>query len=450
MDANTQYYMIKEIYHLYEELRQRQPLKFEDQKRLDAKFTLEFNYNSNRLGGNALTYGQAKLLFMFGETSGTASLKDYEEMKAHNVGLEIIKQVAADAKRPLSEAFIRELNKTILVESHWKNAKTVVGESKPGEYKSRSNSVITATGEIFAYATPEETPAFMRDLVLWYNDAEATGELSSIELAALLHYRFIRIHPFDDGNGRIARLLVNYVLLRHHCPMVIIKSIDKENYLRVLHQCDVEVGFSPYSGAHAGIQKIQPFVDYMEKQLEDAFKMSLKAAKGESVEEEDDFDKKLALLEKEAKSKSKGLLMSKSDDAINWVIKDVLFKITDRITEKGESLKRFFNTIDVVFVLDNEEDFVTFTKSDIPLTDISHFTNLIFRLEASNPTDLLKPEASLSNSILIILDEDKYVYGFFEDSSYYGVIPPDWKIEKWIKDFTEQIYKDLEKQISEM
>ena len=118
---------------------------------------------------------------MFGETSGNASLKDYEEMKAHNVGLEMIKQEAQDKERPLTESFIRELNRTILVQDYWKNAKTPDGQDirmqiKVGEYKSRPNSVLTATGEVFSYASPEETPAFMTSLVDWYN-LEADKEI---------------------------------------------------------------------------------------------------------------------------------------------------------------------------------------------------------------------------------------------------------------------------------
>lgn len=100
---------ISNIKQLYSEWKSLQPLKPEDLKRWNDKFKLEFNYNSNHLEGNTLTYGQTKLLLMFGETSGNASLKDYEEMKAHNVGLEMIKQEAQDKERPLTESFIREL-----------------------------------------------------------------------------------------------------------------------------------------------------------------------------------------------------------------------------------------------------------------------------------------------------------------------------------------------------
>jgi Fic family protein len=238
------------INHLYKEWASLQPLKPEDQQRLDRKFMLDFNYNSTHLEGNTLTYGQTELLLMFGETIGNASLKDYEEMKAHNVGLEMIKMEALDKERPLSEAFIRELNKTILVRDFRKSTKTVSGQTtfydiKVGVYKTRPNSVITVTGESFDYASPEETPAFMHDLITWYNKEDEANVLSPIELAALFHYRYIRIHPFEDGNGRIARLLVNYILMRHDYRMIVIQSADKDNYLRILHQCDIATGYTP-------------------------------------------------------------------------------------------------------------------------------------------------------------------------------------------------------------
>ena len=72
---------------------------------------------------------------MFGETSGNASLKDYEEMQAHNVGLEMMKVEAVDKDRPLTESFLRALNKTILVKSYWKNIQTVSGDSTEIEIK---------------------------------------------------------------------------------------------------------------------------------------------------------------------------------------------------------------------------------------------------------------------------------------------------------------------------
>ncbi|MDO5665230.1 MAG: Fic family protein [Bacteroidia bacterium] len=292
---------MKSIENLYKEWLNLQPLKLDDRKRLDNKFMLEFNYNSNHLEGNTLTYGQTKLLFMFGKTAGNASIRDYEEMKAHNVGLELMRREALDKTRPLTEAFIRELNRIILVEDFKKPNKDGTGlyEIKVGVYKTRPNSVITATGEEFHYASPEETPAMMTELIHWYNKEENLNKLNPIELASLLHYRYIRIHPFEDGNGRIARLLINYVLLRHNYPLIIIKTEDKANYLNILNVCDIEVGLTPSDGANAQLEDIQPFVEYIKNQTEFSLNLSIKAAKGESIDEKGDWKKKLALKVKE-------------------------------------------------------------------------------------------------------------------------------------------------------
>ena len=103
----------------------------------------------------------------------------------------------------------------------------------------------------------------MTDLLQWYNQAEAEGTMSPIELASLFHYRYIRIHPFEDGNGRISRLIVNYILYRHGYPMIVVRTKDKKNYLAALSKCDAVVGKIPSDGAQASLEQTKPFVDYM-------------------------------------------------------------------------------------------------------------------------------------------------------------------------------------------
>jgi len=315
------------LQQLHKEWLSLHPLKQEYLSRLNRKFMLEFNYNSNHIEGNTLTYGQTKLLLIFGETMGTATLREYEEMKAHNAGLELIKIEAADKERPLTENFIRELNKIILVEDYYKKNDS---QSTPyiihvGVYKTRPNSVVTITGESFEYASPEETPALMSDLVRWYNDEEKQGVLNPIQIAALFHYRYIRIHPFEDGNGRIARLLVNYILFRHNYPMVIVQSADKENYLRVLHQCDITVGDNPFDGATATVEQINPFINYFENLAKHSLRIAIKAAKGESIEEPDDVDKNLSLLKQRiGQNRSEQVNLTYSEEAVEQAIKNVV------------------------------------------------------------------------------------------------------------------------------
>lgn len=256
---------------LYSQWLDAQPLSGDDEQRLNRKFMLDFNYNSNHIEGNTLTYGQTEVLLLLGEIVGSAKMKDLEEMKAHNICLNMIKQ-EADTDEPLTETFIRQLHQVMLREDYnvyrkLPGGKTTSYTVHAGRYKTRPNSVITPTGERFEYASPEETPALMSDLVQWYNNAVAEGELTPIQLAALFHYRYIRIHPFEDGNGRIARLMVNFILRRHKWPMMVIRSKNKKAYLNALALSDAAVGVIPADGAHATLKSIAPFEEYMENAL---------------------------------------------------------------------------------------------------------------------------------------------------------------------------------------
>ena len=289
------------IEKLYKEWRSLQPVSNEIQTKIDRKFMLEFNYNSNHIEGNTLTYGQTELLLMFGKVDSDAKMHDLEEMKAHNVGLKMMQEEANASERPLTEYFIKTLHHTLIredynVQKELPDGNITTYTVHAGQYKTRPNSVITATGERFEYASPEETPALMSDLIDWYNQAVSEDKLSALELATLFHYRYIRIHPFEDGNGRIARLLVNFILLRAGYPMIIVRSSDKDKYLSALNRCDVAVGLTPSDGAHAELGQIQPFVEYMQGCLERALTIRIKAANGESIEEEDDWKKQMSLI----------------------------------------------------------------------------------------------------------------------------------------------------------
>jgi Fic family protein len=219
-----------------------QPLPRENEHRLWQRLRIEWNYNSNHIEGNTLTYGETLLLLIHGRTRGEHLIREYEEMRGHDVAIELVRSLARE-ERPLSEGDIRDLNRILLKEGFWRVAETPDGEPtrkwiEPGRYKTQPNHVLTATGEIFHFATPEETPARMADFVQRLRAEMELPNLALPTLLAWLHHDFIRIHPFDDGNGRVVRLLLNYVLLRLGLLPMVIKSRDRRRYLDAIAFAD--------------------------------------------------------------------------------------------------------------------------------------------------------------------------------------------------------------------
>ncbi|MGD1889888.1 MAG: Fic family protein [Cyclobacteriaceae bacterium] len=269
---------------LKKELDTLRPISKANEMRIMQKFRLDWNFHSNNLEGNSLTYGETKALILFGITAQGKPLKDHLEVTGHDEAIKWVEEVLKE-NRPLTENFIRQLHELILKEDYQTDAITPDGKPtkkwvRIGQYKELPNHVKTATGEIFYFATPEETPAKMHDLLKWYR--EEKEDTNPILLAAEFHYKFIRIHPFDDGNGRTARILMNFILMQFGYPPVIIKTQDKENYIAALRQAD------------AGI--IEPFIEYITDNLIRSLEIMIKGAKGEDIEEPDDLDKELALL----------------------------------------------------------------------------------------------------------------------------------------------------------
>ena len=444
---------------LFKEWQSLQPLKENDQRRLDQKFMLEFNYNSNHIEGNTLTYGQTELLLKYGEVAENAKMKDLEEMKAHNLCLGLVKAEAMDNDRPLTEAFVRGLHKTMLREDYTAYTK----DGRPytvhaGVYKTRPNSVKTVTGEFFEYASVEETPSLMHDLIEWYNEAERNMGLNPIELASLFHYRYIRIHPFEDGNGRISRLIVNYILAKHGYPMIVVKSDDKTNYLTALHQCDIAVGPVPATGAVAEIGQIMPLVDYLSKCLERALNISIKAAKGESIEEEDDFAKQLKIIERNSKKEMpQDAHIVTSQDKID-IFNNFHRHLTERLMEALSPAFVFYNTKTIHYFMTKDRDQI----------NVPGFFELNYQMElGANLPDKEKKILEEAQSIMlhISLQGVKSLYKMkdapifikasviFEPSFYmfngemykYGNYPTPTQIDNFIKETKDHVLATIKK-----
>jgi len=324
--------VFKKVEKLKKELDALRPIGKEEEDRIMQKFRLDWNFHSNHLEGNTLTYGETKALLLFGITAQGKPLKDHVEMTGHNEAIEWVIDILKE-DRPLTENFIRQLHTLLLKESYEVDALTPDGKPtkkriEVGKYKTTPNHVRTATGEIFYFATPEETPAKMDDLLQWYKGESKEKDTNPVLLAAEFHYKFIRIHPFDDGNGRMARILMNLILMQQGYPPVIIKTDDKENYFAVLRQAD------------AGM--LEPFVEYIAQNLLRSLELMIKGAKGESIEEPDDLDKEIALLEQKIKGAGKQIEVTKSKEAVLEIYDDTIVRLAEAFVANSKKFDKFY------------------------------------------------------------------------------------------------------------
>ena len=285
---------------LKSELDELRPISSELELKIMQQFRLDWNFHSNHIEGNTLTFGETKALILFNITAQGKPLKDHLEITGHNQVLKTIEDLVK-TDFPLTENFIRELHTILLKSSYEVDAITPDGQPSKkkieiGRYKTTPNHVITKTGEIFRFASPEETPAKMHDLLDWYSKKLITPDLNPIFLAAEFHYSFIRIHPFDDGNGRIARILMNFILMKYGFPPVIIRTEDKINYFSALQQVDSDTS------------KIEIFIEYIAENLVKSLELMINGAKGNIIEEQDTINKEILFLEEKLKAlKSKNI-----------------------------------------------------------------------------------------------------------------------------------------------
>lgn len=223
---------------------------------------------------------------------------------------------------------------SLLKEPYWVNP--ITPDGKPtrkkvhvGQYKAEPNHVLTQTGEIFRFASPEETPAKMRDLIEWYRQKTEDGTIHALLLAVEFHYRFIRIHPFDDGNGRTARILMNFILMQHGYPPVIIKTEDKENYFAALRQADADL--------------LGAFARYIGENLVHSLELMIRGAKGESVEEPDDLDKEIAWIEQKLKGLDQNTTVEKNLNAILERYDKSFSKLFEEFIKAGEKFESLYH-----------------------------------------------------------------------------------------------------------
>ena len=183
---------------------------------------LELTYTSNAIEGNTLTARETALVVENGITVGGKPLKDHLEAIDHFGALQYVRGLARETQ-PIIEADVRNLHRLVMLRSDPDNG---------GQYATGVRYVDTDAGKHF-FPTPAEIPARMGDFAKWLAAVPVTPEA-----AFRAHRELVSIHPFDDGNGRTGRLLMNLVLIRSGYPPVAVRPQDRVAYLDALQQAD--------------------------------------------------------------------------------------------------------------------------------------------------------------------------------------------------------------------
>ena len=204
------------------------------------RLRIDWTYNSNGIEGSTLTRGETHFFLSEGLTVEGKPLKDLMDAQNHAEAIDMLFDVVA-SQLPITEGFIKEVNALILRGVEFTPAKAASGQitrkpAHPGQYKKLANHVLQPDGTLHTYVKPIHVQDQMQALVEWINTHSQTTH--PIEVAALAHHHMVRIHPFDDGNGRGARILMNLILMhKGHFPAVI-RLDAKRRYLETLAQAD--------------------------------------------------------------------------------------------------------------------------------------------------------------------------------------------------------------------
>ena len=228
----------------------KRPLPKETLKSLEENFKLEWTYNSNAIEGNTLTLKETKVV-LEGITIGGKTMREHLEAINHKEAIEFLEELINDNSE-LSEIDIKNIHALVL---------KGIDDENAGRYRTE-NVIISGASHI----PPESVivPELMEKLIYRYD--EWKERYHPIIVAALLHAEFVKVHPFIDGNGRTARLLMNFEAMKNGYPPIIIKTKQRHSYYDALDK-----------GAMIG--NYTDFVRMVAKQAEEMLDLYLKLIK---------------------------------------------------------------------------------------------------------------------------------------------------------------------------
>ncbi len=216
--------------------------------RLQEQLTTEWIYHSNAIEGNTLTLRETQLILETGITIGGKSLREHFEVLNHQEAILYVESLIDD-DNPVTPFQVRQIHQLVLKQ---------IDDESAGQYR---NLPVQIVGSVHTPPDSWEVPRLMNEWGDWL--ASSYTVLHAVERAALAHHRLAAIHPFIDGNGRTARLLMNLLLMKDGYPPTIISNRNRRQYYRVLAQAD--------SGQE------RPFVNFVGRAVEQSLTLYLEA-----------------------------------------------------------------------------------------------------------------------------------------------------------------------------
>lgn len=216
--------MFEKINKLQDQINQIRPLNVSEVDELKQYFRIGLTYSSNALEGNSLTESETKVILEDGLTVGGKPLRDILEAVGHSNAYDFMWETVKSEK--ITEEDIRMFHNLFYEMIDKKNA---------GIYRKQR---VFISGSAYSLPDPEKVSGLMRQMVDHMN--KIRKDLHPVEFAVKLHKEFIYIHPFIDGNGRVARILMNLVLLQSGYPVVIIPPILRSEYIAALEKAHTD------------------------------------------------------------------------------------------------------------------------------------------------------------------------------------------------------------------
>lgn len=194
------------------------PLPPDVAEELRHRYEVSLTHHSTAIEGNTLTQSETQIVIEKGVTIGGKSVIEHLEIIGHKEALDFVIELASD-QTPLGEREIREIHSLVMKGQ-------ANGDS--GRYRTLE---VKAAGTDYAYPSHFKVAELMAEFVEWLGSGP---DLHPIDLATETHVRFVTIHPFRDGNGRVGRLLLNLLLLRHGYPIAVLPVAKRAEYIGAL------------------------------------------------------------------------------------------------------------------------------------------------------------------------------------------------------------------------